>query len=63
MNIDNSALPTIMAVLKLLQYHAERSRGQGDFHRNIRGSKSPNKLIKQILSELDSSSIDVLKKI
>ena len=24
MNIDNSALPTIMAVLKLLQYHAER---------------------------------------
>jgi len=63
MNIDKTALPTIMAVLKLLQYHAERSRRQGDFHRNIRGSKSPNKLIKQVLSELDSSSIDILKKI
>ena len=63
MNIDKSALPTIMAVLKLLEYHAARSRGQGDFHRNIRGSKSPNKLIKQILSELDSTSIDILKKI
>jgi hypothetical protein len=63
MNIDQSALPTIMAVLKLLEYHAARSRGQGDFQRNIRGSKSPNKLIKQVLSELDSSSIDILKKI
>jgi len=63
MKIDKTALPTIMAVLKLLQYHAARSKGQGDFHRNIRGSKSPNKLIKQVLSELDSSSIDILKKI
>ena len=30
MNIDKSALPTIMAVLKLLEYHAARSRGQGE---------------------------------
>ena len=63
MKIDQSALPTVMAVLKLLQYHAESSIRQGNFSRNMRGSKKPNELIKQILSELDSSSIDILKKI
>ena len=63
MNIDKSALPTIMAVLKLLEYHAKMSMRQGDFHRNVEASKNPNELIKQILSELDSSSIDILKKI
>ena len=63
MNIDKSALPTVMAVLKLLEQHAERSIMKGDFSRNIKGSKNPNELIKQVLSELDSTSIDTLKKI
>ena len=63
MKIDEAALPTIMAVLKLLEYHAQSSMRRGDFSRNIEGSKKPNELIKQILSELDSSSIDILKKI
>ena len=63
MNIDKSALPTVMAVLKLLEYHAKMSMRQGDFHRNVEASRNPNELIKQILSELDSSSIDILKKI
>ena len=63
MNIDKSALPTIMAVLKLLEQHAERSIRKGDFSRNIKGSKNPNELIKQVLSELDNTSIDTLKKI
>ena len=42
MKIDQGVLPTAMTVLKLLQYHTESNIRQGNFSRNIRGSKKTN---------------------